>query len=583
MTDMGARKFYPMVVADEVEGLENFVDPWIEKLWPALDEVVERSHKSSASQPKSDVQQIEAVQVQVEALAIQENPRVNAGYVLPLDFAAAMANVTALTGIPKMPVHSCVVEFTGNKKPLAELKEQTDFYVRHAANGSTESLDSTASDQPVYHATRPFMARLKGARCLTTADAVKRTLHVALDICDAQGEPMWPHRPGDSFGVLALNNDELVLAVIEAFKLDPEAEFKLKPVGETAEMLPSHVRWPCTVYELFRYCLDLTGAPRKAFFRILAEYSTDVEEKQRLMFLCSRQGSALMKDCLEMKPTLLDYLQTFSHSRPPLNVLLDVIAPLHPRYYSITNSSLVDAGSLHCAFNVVQYKMDPPLEAQRMGVCTPWLDQLTGKVSAPASLEAIPPDVESLPTAMLVPIFPRPNKDFVVPENTQRPWILIGPGTGIAPFLGFCQHRQQRFHQQPDLRKEAGEVWVFYGCRHRDRDYLFHREWKALMDDKVVTRFVMSCSRDVDAQGQPPQLKYVQHQLRFHAADVVRMMTKENGMIFVCGDAKGMAKEVNEALADILVQEKVVQDVPEALKMLALWMQEHRYNRDIWA
>ena len=266
--------------------------------------------------------------------------------------------------------------------------------------------------------------------------------------------------------------------------------------------------------------------------RLLAEHSQDVEEKKMLLFLCSRQGTDHWKRLLAWRPTLYDLLVTFPRTQPPLARLIDAVLPLAPRHYSITSSPLENPTSVHCAFNVVEYETTEPVLVHRKGVCTPWLDLVSGQVPAAASLSnELAPVISSPANALLVPIFPHPSKDFLVPEDLSIPWIMVGPGTGVAPFVGFCKHRKHMLAR--DKPAAVGAAWLFYGCRHRERDFLYKQELSALAkDQQVLTKLVTCFSREPETLVDK---KYVQHELLAHGEAVHRMMVQEKGRLFVCG------------------------------------------------
>lgn len=156
---------------------------------------------------------------------------------------------------------------------------------------------------------------------------------------------------------------------------------------------------------------------------------------------------------------------------------------------------------------------------------------------------------------------------------------MVGPGTGVAPFLGFLQHREKLQEQHPE--GHFGVTWLFFGCRHQDRDYLFRDELRHFRERGVLTHLEVSFSRDAPV-GEGAPVKYVQDSLRLHSAQVAQLLLEERGHVYVCGDAKNMAKDVNDALADIISQESGV-DKLEAMKTLATLKEEKRYLQDIWS
>ncbi|RHY21623.1 hypothetical protein DYB32_009757 [Aphanomyces invadans] len=244
----------------------------------------------------------------------------------------------------------------------------------------------------------------------------------------------------------------------------------------------------------------------------------------------------------------------------PFDVSLRCVCP---RYYSIASSPLSQPPDrVHIACTVVEYTL--PVQGsstgylRRRGLCTSWLEELAQPLLATC---AVP-----LSKKLTVPIFHHPTKDFTLPANPSYPLILVGPGTGVAPFVGFAQHRQLQHaddsescgywrgsHAVELVEDEfvLGPIDVFFGCRDRSQDFLF----------------------------QPDSSK--PHDLATHGAAVYNAMVNQGGYLFVCGDGMRMAKDVHDALVQVFVDHgKMPHDAAVAAwKDLAL---RQRYVRDIW-
>lgn len=252
-----------------------------------------------------------------------------------------------------------------------------------------------------------------------------------------------------------------------------------------------------------------------------------------------------------------------------------------PRYYSIANSPLKTPGKIHFAFNIVSYTTS--FNVPRKGVATPWLDKLTGLVPAHQQrVESI-----KLDGSIQVPIFKKTNANaFVLPADTKRPLVLIGPGTGIAPFIGFLEHRQQQknirkmmggvgTHPLREIEQDFGPIWVYYGFRERAKDYLFEQELEEFVQDGTIKNLRLAVSRD-----RPERKEYVQDLMRADAEALYDLVVNQDAAIYVCGDAKGMAKGVQDALVDIICQYQQV-DAVAANKLLIEWMGSRKYLRDL--
>lgn len=157
---------------------------------------------------------------------------------------------------------------------------------------------------------------------------------------------------------------------------------------------------------------------------------------------------------------------------------------------------------------------------------------------------------------------------------------MVGPGTGIAPFIGFLQHREKLQEQHPE--GHFGATWLFFGCRHKDRDYLFREELRHFHKRGILTHLKVSFSRDAPVGEEAAPVKYVQDNIQLHSEQVARVLLNESGYIYVCGDAKNMAKDVNDTLVEIISKQAGVEKL-EAMKRLATLKEEKRYLQDIWS
>lgn len=595
---LGAQTFYKMVIADEVEGLENVVDPWIEGLWSPLEKLVNISKQSSAiSADKpvdiaSDIDKVirekldrlEVTDSQKQVLQHgQESPggdTVQWGYEIPFD--EDIDSIDKLTNIAKFPAAKCKIGFMHENS-----ESDSTLYWLRADYLSRNEPDKLKLGFTQAH---PAVGYIKYTSCLTSKNAVKRTICLGIDIENLN----WDYRPGDSLGILCPNNAGLVEAIMSKLRLKKNSVVKISPINEDQiDLIPSHlpVDKPIPIWDLFVYLVDITSFPRKAFFRSLAECANELRDKKRLLFICSRQGSQLYKKMMTYGPTLLDILLSFPSCDPSLEMLVDQLGALAPRYYSIASSPLTSKHTVDIAFNVVDYelKISDVQSFKRLGVCTPWLDELTGHVSyrTESTRNA---HVVNHSKKMQIPIFPRPSKDFVAPNDLSCPIIMVGPGTGVAPFIGFIKHRKALMSMSWNQESESkfGESWLFYGCRNIEYDFLFRDFIEQTAGTKgVLDKCVVSTSRQQPvSDSKIPSIsyygKYVQDAMKEHGHEISRLLLEEDAKFFVCGDAVGMAKDVQKALADILVQHGNFNEITHAQNTIVEWMSKGKYVRDVW-
>ncbi|KAF9171709.1 hypothetical protein BGX21_007088 [Mortierella sp. AD011] len=573
LQDLGASPFYARGLADDATGLEETVDPWIKNLWPALAHQVictptihdlpqphltseeerivkdiiekqEHDHPHHASHVPSSENPAEVSArsggVDVASLAgvvgnlsvTEKGPVIPAtGYSIEVDFSD-MANHSNLTALPRVP--------NANLK-IVELDQAT--------NGTATTKFGTVPSF-LQTPTPLLLAKVNSVQCLTPDDALKRTISVEFGFDDDVD-----YAPGDAFGIWAPNDESLVRGVLAALAVkesDMNKQIKLDGQG-----IPSHLQpiESATLLDIFRYAIDLTTTPKKANIRLYADYAADLAEKQKLMFMASKQGVDQFNAFRAQGPTFLDILHTFPSVKIPLVRVIETLPPLQPRYYSITNSPLAKNGHRRwcCAFNVVTYEL--PHGVKRRGVCTPWLDELTNKVPYGKA-------VASGFGSIRIPMFAKPNETkFNLPADTTKPVIMIGPGTGVAPFMGFLEHRteQRRIKKRlmnigtgprQHLEDHFGDMWLFFGCRHREKDWLFKEQMQEFKNEGVLTELQLAVSREEDVRNSG---KYVQ--------DLIKIESKRIWDLLKHGDFEKTA----------------------AMMELNKWAQEKRYLRDLWA
>jgi len=312
--------------------------------------------------------------------------------------------------------------------------------------------------------------------------------------------------------------------------------------------------------------------------------STSNDVVLALQWLSSKStiGHAIFDEYIvQQRRTLIDILRDFGPALIQC-LTLDRLVQLLPstipaRYYSISSSPLGEmakttstsktngsSNALTVAFSVVDYEtpsllVDGQEHGQRRirGRATRYLEAL-GRPHVVEKENGTSSDVP-------LHIFPKPTDEFHMPESLETPMILIGPGTGIAPFVGFLKHRHAQFLQQKEEQSNSvvigGDVDVYFGCRHEHHDYIYRDELHMLMRENVITRLHAAFSRDQqqkkiadDGTGTEEETKYVQHLMAKpeHAKRFASMITKQNAIVYICGDGNSMAKDVQKAMLEIL-------------------------------
>jgi len=278
------------------------------------------------------------------------------------------------------------------------------------------------------------------------------------------------------------------------------------------------------VFEALSYFVALGPITKKSFFRVLAESASDPKEKYYLMYLCSRAGVDEFQALRLQAPNVLDLLQTFPSCKLSLAYLLDNSFSLHPRHYSVVNSPLKSPNPTF-AFNVFHFNTVDPYNHPQEGLCTSWLERYCNPFCQTREQARVP--ITPSPT---IPVFLKAATDFALPADPSIPIVMIGPGTGVAPFVGFLEHRKAL--QSQGATSAFGPAWLFYGCRDREKDFLFKEELEGFQQDGTLTRLVVAYSREATTTETT---KYVQHQIKSHGADLCHLILHQNARIFVCG------------------------------------------------
>ncbi|XP_065576491.1 methionine synthase reductase-like [Artemia franciscana] len=306
----------------------------------------------------------------------------------------------------------------------------------------------------------------------------------------------------------------------------------------------------------------------------MAEYAQNEDEKRRLLELSSVEGAVeYTKLIKEANISLLDILETFKSSLPPIEKVLQQLPKMLPRAYSIVTSKLKDPDHLAFVFKIVEFPATDGRTRERKGVATGWISQLTSPLWKRASVE------EQLGNLNLesiqLPIYQRTSTAFRLPQQLDTPIIMVGPGSGVAPFLGFLHQREELIKANPS--QIVGPSWLFFGCRHENKDYLFRSELERLHGSGVLTRFYQAFSKEPSTGP-----RYVQDILRLYKRPLVTLLLDRGAVFYVCGDAKGMAKDVFETLADAIAEVKGL-DIQDARATTAKLQLEKRYLQDVWS
>lgn len=390
-------------------------------------------------------------------------------------------------------------------------------------------MSSAHASTSVHNKDHPFLARVTENRLLSKPGSGKETRHFVVSL-DGSG---LHYKAGDSLGIFPTNRPEDVAEILSRLGATGD-----EPVSPVMLKLPA----PLPLREVLFSRLALAG-PTVKIINTLAAKATDTSDKAKLAALLAPEAKEQLAAFLH-EHEYADLLAEFPSAKLTPQELVDHMRKLMPRLYSVASSSSVYPGEVHLTVAIVRYQTNG---RQRAGVCSTFLADRV--------------QVGVTPTPVFVS-----DSHFGPPEDGGKDAIMVGPGTGIAPFRAFMQDRI--------ASGATGRNWVFFGDQRRATDYLYEEEWEAWLNSGQVARLDLAFSRD-----QANKI-YVQDRMRENAGELWAWI-KGGGHFYVCGDAKRMAKDVDLALHEIIAQQGGM-DATAAADYVKQMKKDRRYQRDVY-
>ena len=385
--------------------------------------------------------------------------------------------------------------------------------VQVAASGAVNEVHTSP-----YTKEAPLTASLAVNQKITGRDSEKDVRHIEIDL----GDSGLRYQPGDALGVWYQNDPALVKELVELLWLKGD-----EPVTVEGKTL--------SLAEALQWHFELTVNTGN----IVENYATLTRSETLLPLV----GDKAQLQHYAATTPIVDMVR-FSPAQLDAQALVDLLRPLTPRLYSIASSQAEVESEVHVTVGVVRYEIE-------------------GRARAGGASSFLADRVEEEGE---VRVFIEHNDNFRLPANPQTPVIMIGPGTGIAPFRAFMQQRA--------ADGAEGKNWLFFGNPHFTEDFLYQVEWQRYVKEGVLSRIDLAWSRD------QKEKVYVQDKLRQQGAELWRWIN-DGAHIYVCGDANRMAKDVEQALLEVIAEFGGM-DIEAADEFLSELRIERRYQRDVY-
>lgn len=363
--------------------------------------------------------------------------------------------------------------------------------------GKTAAVQSNTSagigsEVVKYSKKNPFKAPIFERISLHGQSDERQTIHLELATDDAG----LSYEPGDSAAIIPLNTKKIIDEVLQATGLDAQEEVTVNGINKT-------------LYSALRRDLELSKITTDVVKRFL-EFAPNAELQKQI------EDPAKFKDYLYGR----DIVDLFHENPTKITAadLIKLLRPIQPRSYSISSSPAACPGELHLTVSVVNYEKSG---RSKRGACSNYLSEIALEEEH-------------------VPIFIESNPNFRLPQNEETPIVMIGAGTGIAPYRAFIQHRE--------LSEKRGKSWLFFGNRNFETEFLYQAEWHNFLKSGALSKMNVAFSRDGEKK------EYVQHRLIENSAELFKWL-EEGAHFYICGDMNNMAGDVQKALLKIIEKE----------------------------
>jgi sulfite reductase (NADPH) flavoprotein alpha-component len=431
------------------------------------------------------------------------------------------ARLEELGGTRLYPRFDCDVDFD---EPAAEWLEGVLASLGEAA-GTTQAAAQTAVNpaiESVYSRTNPFKAEVLENINLNGRGSNKETHHLEISL---EGSGL-TFEPGDALGIYPENDLELVDLLIKELNFNPEEKVTVKQgdVRTLRDTLLSYYEITVLTKPLLQKAAELTGNAE------LLELLAPGKEEEVKAYIHGRD--------------LIDLVRDYAPWNVSAQEFVSILRKIPGRLYSIASSLAANPDEVHLTIGAVRYDAHG---RSRNGVCSTLV-------------------ADRINPGDILNVYVQQNENFKLPQNPETPIIMVGPGTGVAPFRSFMQEREETGAE--------GKSWMFFGDQHYVTDFLYQVEWQKWLANGTLTKMDVAFSRDTD------QKVYVQHRMLENSQELFQWL-QEGAAVYICGDEKHMAHDVHQTLIDIIEKEGSMSR-EEAEAYLADMQQQKRYQRDVY-
>jgi methionine synthase reductase len=601
LQELGGQRISPLCCADEATGLEETVEKWKSDIMEVIESLINsQTGENFPIIDKVAAEKVNDVSMDSQQVNSEQKLKTNDSMVqttLPVDIMNSDELCKWLNVIDQ-------IKSQPSTSDLPRVKALSSSIVYPAPQGLITKPNVFPNE---WNAENPYTSNVLSASYLSLDESVsawedvRKVIQVEISLADSG----ILYEPGDTIGICCPNPDFHVNAVLRRLQqYYASDELTLK-----SEVFDTAANAISTIDEILRYRYDLTGPPKKAAVFTLSRYCSDPEQATFMQWLCSKSavGQQLWKYFIEYQRIgIAELLELLPSCCPSLEALMSSLTPMPPRFYSIASSQLAHNNSLVFAFSVVRYtcSLEHPItkqrkELHRYGVCTSYLEKLfTPLLLANAS-------TAKASYAPQIKIFHKSNVNFRLPGTSSTPLIFVGPGTGVAPFIGFLEHIErsglERARSGGDIStgvwrggfevdnlpcesgyvgqfinaSQRGAVYLFFGCRHPS-DYLFRNFLEEKAADGTLTCLDVAMSR------VGPEKVYVTHKIEERGSELCDLLMNKGASLYICGDGNDMAKSVHESLKKIFVQHGGLEE-KQAIDFMEDLKHRRRYLLDIWS